>query len=154
MHLNCPSCRQSLVARGPSDEVLHQCDSCALSWVPRQTLQRFVRDAVNAAGVTKKTIGFAETAPIPADPLCPSCVATSLQTIKLRGVPVLSCRTCDSVLVSRDEMKQIVGRAIEAEVGWKAAESEWAALHQRLKAEAAGDGALGLFLVLFGVPGS
>lgn len=135
MDILCPQCRTPFHRPGPSQAVL-QCRACSLVWLHRETLRRFVRDAINAAGVPKKVIGLTETPGIAADVSCPTCAAT-LQSTQLRGVAALQCLTCDHVLAGEVELRNIVQRVIEAETGWKAAEAEWSELYATMKLNAA-----------------
>ena len=134
MDVLCPRCRTPFRRAGSSQAVL-TCRGCSAVWLHQETLRRFVRDAVNAAGVPKKVIGLTETPGTSADLSCPTC-ATVLQATQLRGVSTLQCTTCNHVLLDEAGLREIVRRVIEAEIGWKAAEAEWSELYAQMKLNA------------------
>lgn len=134
MDVLCPRCRTPFRRVGLSQAVL-DCRGCSIVWLHRETLRRFVRDAINAAGVPRKVIGLTETPGASADLGCPTC-ATVLQSMQLRGVTTLQCSTCDHALLDEAGLREIVRRAIEAEIGWNAAEAEWSELYAQMKLNA------------------
>jgi Zn-finger nucleic acid-binding protein len=153
MDSRCPYCRTQFHRLGSGQPILH-CASCSVVWLDHDTLRHFVRDAVNAAGVPRKVVALMEAPGPAADLACPACAAGML-AFQLRGVAVLWCSTCDCVLTSQAELREIVRRAVEAAGGWRAAEAEWSELYRKkLVAHAAHSardaGATGLLLGLLG----
>jgi Zn-finger nucleic acid-binding protein len=133
--IQCPECRNQFERSGSGNRIVHYCRSCGKAWLAYSVLRALVRDAVNAAGIAKKVIGFTEAVPRPLNVYCPACGLTFMQQVELRGVTVARCATCKGILLERGQFLTIVRRVVDAEKGWAIAEADWADLYQKLRLE-------------------